>query len=161
MPAAYVDALGDAGSIRVGQLPDPVAEEEQVLVRVEAVAVDAVDWCRPPPPARACSRWSATRRRGRGWRSWVPTAWSSPRPSTLPVLRLMRRRTVAWTSSSTPAVASMSPRCLAPSISAPLVTAHPTVMRTTAIAASPSPADCIRPRFSRSTTAAITIVLAG
>jgi NADPH:quinone reductase-like Zn-dependent oxidoreductase len=43
MRAAYVDALGDAGSIRYGELPDPVPGPGQALVRVEAVAVDTVD----------------------------------------------------------------------------------------------------------------------
>jgi NADPH:quinone reductase-like Zn-dependent oxidoreductase len=41
--AAYVDQLGDAASIRYGELPDPVAGPGQVLVRVDAVAVDNVD----------------------------------------------------------------------------------------------------------------------
>lgn len=43
MHAAYIDALGDAGSIVFGELPDPEPAAGQVLVRVEAVAVDAVD----------------------------------------------------------------------------------------------------------------------
>lgn len=43
MRAAYVDALGDAGSISYGELPDPEPSAGQVLVRVEAVAVDTVD----------------------------------------------------------------------------------------------------------------------
>lgn len=43
MRSAFIDALGDAASIRYGELPDPVASPTQVLVRVEAVAVDAVD----------------------------------------------------------------------------------------------------------------------
>jgi NADPH:quinone reductase len=41
--AAYSDALGDASVIRYGELPDPVAGAGQVLVRVEAVAVNHVD----------------------------------------------------------------------------------------------------------------------
>jgi NADPH:quinone reductase len=41
--AAYIDALGDAASIRYGQLPDPVAGPDQAVVRVEAVAVNTVD----------------------------------------------------------------------------------------------------------------------
>jgi NADPH:quinone reductase len=41
--AAYIDTLGDAGRIRYGELPDPIAGAGQVLVRAEAVAVDAVD----------------------------------------------------------------------------------------------------------------------
>jgi NADPH:quinone reductase-like Zn-dependent oxidoreductase len=41
--SAYIDALGDAASIRYGDLPDPVAGPDQVLVRVEAVAVNNVD----------------------------------------------------------------------------------------------------------------------
>jgi NADPH:quinone reductase-like Zn-dependent oxidoreductase len=41
--SAYINAWGDAGSIRFGQLPDPVAARGQVLVRVEAVAVNVVD----------------------------------------------------------------------------------------------------------------------
>lgn len=41
--AAYIEALGDAESIRYGELPDPSAGPGQVLVRVEAVAVNSVD----------------------------------------------------------------------------------------------------------------------
>ena len=41
--AAYVERLGDAKSIRYGELPDPVAGPGQVVVRVEAVAVNVVD----------------------------------------------------------------------------------------------------------------------
>jgi NADPH:quinone reductase-like Zn-dependent oxidoreductase len=41
--AAYVEALGDASAIRYGRLPDPVPGPRQVLVRVEAVAVNTVD----------------------------------------------------------------------------------------------------------------------
>jgi len=41
--AAYIEALGDAESIRYGQLPDPNPGPGQVLVRVQAVAVDSVD----------------------------------------------------------------------------------------------------------------------
>jgi NADPH:quinone reductase len=43
MMAAYIDALGDASVIRYGELPDPVAGAGQLLVRVEAVAVNNVD----------------------------------------------------------------------------------------------------------------------
>lgn len=43
MRAAYIEALGPPEAIRVGELPDPVAGTGQVLVRVEAVAVDYVD----------------------------------------------------------------------------------------------------------------------
>jgi NADPH:quinone reductase-like Zn-dependent oxidoreductase len=41
--SAYIDALGDAASIQYGELPDPVAGPDQVLVRVDAVAVNNVD----------------------------------------------------------------------------------------------------------------------
>jgi NADPH:quinone reductase-like Zn-dependent oxidoreductase len=41
--SAYIDALGDAASIRCGELPDPIAGPDQVLVRVDAVAVNNVD----------------------------------------------------------------------------------------------------------------------
>ena len=41
--AAYIEGLGDAKSIRYGELPDPVAGRGQVLVRVEVVAVNTVD----------------------------------------------------------------------------------------------------------------------
>jgi NADPH:quinone reductase-like Zn-dependent oxidoreductase len=41
--AAYIEGLGDAASIRYGELPDPVAGPGQVVVRVEAVAVNTVD----------------------------------------------------------------------------------------------------------------------
>jgi NADPH:quinone reductase-like Zn-dependent oxidoreductase len=41
--AAYIEALGDAQSIRYAELPDPVAGPGQVVVRVEAVAVNSVD----------------------------------------------------------------------------------------------------------------------
>lgn len=43
MRAAYIEALGDADAIRYGELPDPVPTERQVLVRVQAVAVNSVD----------------------------------------------------------------------------------------------------------------------
>ena len=43
MKAAYIDGLGDAESIRYGELPDPAAGPGQVVVRVEAVAVNTVD----------------------------------------------------------------------------------------------------------------------
>jgi NADPH2:quinone reductase len=43
MKAAYIEALGDADSIRYGELPDPAAGPGQVLVRVQAVAVNSVD----------------------------------------------------------------------------------------------------------------------
>jgi NADPH:quinone reductase-like Zn-dependent oxidoreductase len=43
MKAAYIEHLGDAGSIRYGTLPDPAVGPDQVLVQVEAVAVNAVD----------------------------------------------------------------------------------------------------------------------
>ncbi len=43
MKAAFVERLGDAASIRYGELPDPVAGPLQVVVRVEAVAVNTVD----------------------------------------------------------------------------------------------------------------------
>lgn len=43
MRAAWIDALGDPSGIRHGELPDPAPGAGQVLVRVEAVAVDAVD----------------------------------------------------------------------------------------------------------------------
>jgi NADPH:quinone reductase-like Zn-dependent oxidoreductase len=41
--AAYIDALGPAAAITYGELPDPEPAADQVLVRVEAVAVDMVD----------------------------------------------------------------------------------------------------------------------
>ncbi|MBV9922802.1 MAG: NADPH:quinone reductase [Pseudonocardia sp.] len=43
MRAAWIDALGPADSIRYGQLPVPDPGPTDVLVRVEAVAVDPVD----------------------------------------------------------------------------------------------------------------------
>lgn len=44
MRAAYIEGLCDASGIRYGDLPDPVPDEPgQVLVRVEAVAVNKVD----------------------------------------------------------------------------------------------------------------------
>jgi NADPH:quinone reductase len=41
--AAYVESLGDVSEIRYGDLPDPEPGEDQVLVQVEAVAVNSVD----------------------------------------------------------------------------------------------------------------------
>jgi NADPH:quinone reductase-like Zn-dependent oxidoreductase len=42
--AAYITRLGDAGEIRYGELPDPGAPgPEQVVVRVQTVAVNTVD----------------------------------------------------------------------------------------------------------------------
>jgi NADPH:quinone reductase-like Zn-dependent oxidoreductase len=41
--AAYISRLGTADEIRVGELPDPVPAADEVLVRVEAVAVNSVD----------------------------------------------------------------------------------------------------------------------
>lgn len=43
MRAAYIERLGDPDSIRYGELPDPVAAPGEVVVRVEAVAVNTVD----------------------------------------------------------------------------------------------------------------------
>ncbi len=43
MKAAFINALGDAASIRYGELPDPVAGPHQAVVKVEAVAVNNVD----------------------------------------------------------------------------------------------------------------------
>lgn len=43
MLAAFVEQLGEVSQIRCGELPDPQPAFGQVLVRVEAVAVDAVD----------------------------------------------------------------------------------------------------------------------
>lgn len=43
MKAAYIDALGGPESIRYGELPDPVPSTGQVVVRVDAVAVNSVD----------------------------------------------------------------------------------------------------------------------
>lgn len=43
MKAAYIERLGDAGSIRYGEFPDPVAGPGQLVVRVQAVAVNTVD----------------------------------------------------------------------------------------------------------------------
>jgi NADPH:quinone reductase-like Zn-dependent oxidoreductase len=43
MKAAFIEALGDAQAIRYGELPDPTVHAGQALVRVEAVAVNAVD----------------------------------------------------------------------------------------------------------------------
>jgi NADPH:quinone reductase-like Zn-dependent oxidoreductase len=43
MRAAWIDALGPAGSIRYGELPVPVPGPSDVLVRVAAVAVNPVD----------------------------------------------------------------------------------------------------------------------
>lgn len=43
MRAAWIDAVGPAGNIRVGELPVPAPGPTDVLVRVAAVAVDPVD----------------------------------------------------------------------------------------------------------------------
>ncbi len=43
MKAAYLECVGEAASIRYGELPDAVADTGQVLVRVQAVAVNMVD----------------------------------------------------------------------------------------------------------------------
>lgn len=44
MKAAYIEDFGAASGIRYGDLPDPVPDAPgQVLVRVEAVAVNKVD----------------------------------------------------------------------------------------------------------------------
>jgi len=41
--SAYIEALGDARSIRYGELPDPANSPDEALVRVSAVAVNSVD----------------------------------------------------------------------------------------------------------------------
>ncbi|MGH2896229.1 MAG: alcohol dehydrogenase catalytic domain-containing protein, partial [Solirubrobacteraceae bacterium] len=43
MKAAYLESVGEAASIRYGELPDAVAGAGRVLVRVEAAAVNVVD----------------------------------------------------------------------------------------------------------------------
>jgi NADPH:quinone reductase-like Zn-dependent oxidoreductase len=43
MRAAFIDALGEAGSIRVGDLPVPEPAATEVLVRMEASEVNHVD----------------------------------------------------------------------------------------------------------------------
>ena len=43
MQAAFIDRLGAASEIRIGELPGPAPHAGEVLVRVEAVAVDPVD----------------------------------------------------------------------------------------------------------------------
>lgn len=43
MRGAYIDALGPAEAITYGELPDPEPSADQVVVRVECVAVDMVD----------------------------------------------------------------------------------------------------------------------
>ena len=43
MRAAYISRLGTADEIRIGELPDPLPAADEVLVRVEAVAVNSVD----------------------------------------------------------------------------------------------------------------------
>ena len=43
MRAAWIDAVGSAGAIRVGELPVPAPGPTDVLVRVTATAVDPVD----------------------------------------------------------------------------------------------------------------------
>lgn len=43
MKAAYIERLGDSDSILYGELPDPVAGPGEVVVQVEAVAVNTVD----------------------------------------------------------------------------------------------------------------------
>ena len=43
MRAAYIEGFGDPSVIRYGELPDPDPGPGQVLVRVEAVAVNSVD----------------------------------------------------------------------------------------------------------------------
>lgn len=43
MKAAYIERLGDASRIQIGELPDPEVYQKDVLVRVEGVAVDRVD----------------------------------------------------------------------------------------------------------------------
>lgn len=43
MKAAYIEQTGPPDVIQYGELPDPVAKQGQVLVRVEAVAVNPID----------------------------------------------------------------------------------------------------------------------
>ena len=43
MKAACIDALGGPEQIRYAELADPVPSARQVVVRVEAVAVNSVD----------------------------------------------------------------------------------------------------------------------
>src|SRR5699024_11886953 len=43
MRAAFIDALGEAGSIRVGDLPVPDPAATEVLVRMEASVANHVD----------------------------------------------------------------------------------------------------------------------
>lgn len=43
MQAAFIDRLGAASEIRIGELPVPALSADEVLVRIEAVAVDPVD----------------------------------------------------------------------------------------------------------------------
>ena len=64
MDAAYITRLGSPDVITYGSLPDPVPGPTDVLVRVEAVAVDPVNLFvrsgayRAPTPFPLC--WAAT-----------------------------------------------------------------------------------------------------
>lgn len=75
--AAYVERLGEASSILFGELPDPAAGPGQVLVRVEVVAVNAVD-------TSHTERWLP--RMGDGHRTAGPSALTSSVQLEQPIL---------------------------------------------------------------------------
>jgi hypothetical protein len=72
MRAAYVERLGAVEEIRIGELPAPTVRANEVLLQVDAAAVDPVDaltplWAlRHAAPCVPVRHWSRRRGRSRG-----------------------------------------------------------------------------------------------
>jgi hypothetical protein len=106
MRAAFIDALGEAGSIRVGDLPVPEPAATEVLVRMEASEGQPRRPLRPLrclPPPRCPSRSSS-----------AVTSWAPSSPSVRRSRRSARAIGCGATASATTVVRARSPNTSPP-----------------------------------------------